>query len=118
MHAIDASRARELVLAAIGVFAAGFAVLLILSPSPTSGANVNGDAAAVLSAGTAFASYAVQSAPFRAWRRANGTAHTSSWLQAIVTALIYTVATTAAAVPFVLLAMLLSAVIGTGRGSV
>ena len=112
LHTIDAEKARELIVASVAVFAAGIVILLLLDPSRSGGRGVNGDTTGILGGGMAIVSYVVQRTAFRSWRREHAADTTGSWLPAIGTAALYSVVTLGAAVPVMLVAMLVAALSG------
>jgi hypothetical protein len=112
MQMIDSEKARELIIASIGVFAVGIVILLLLAPAGTSGPTTNGDTTAVLGGGMALVSYLVQRTAFRAWRLEHRTTRTGSWLAAVGTAALFSLVTLAAAVPVMLVAMLTAGIGG------
>ena len=116
LRAIDAGKARELIIACIGVFAVGIVVLLLLDPSRSTGQSINGDATGILGGGIAIVSYVMQRAAFLSWRRENKTKRTGSWLAALGTATIYSLLTLVAAVPVMLVAMAAAGLSGHGTG--
>ncbi|HEY8685767.1 MAG TPA: hypothetical protein VIO57_09190 [Chloroflexota bacterium] len=116
LHTIDPQKARELIIASIGVFAVGIVILLLLNPASARGQGVNGDATGVLGGGMAIVSYVVQRTAFRSWREANGTVRTGSWLPALGLAAVYSLVTLGAAVPVMLVAMLVATLGGHGTG--
>jgi hypothetical protein len=112
LQTIDSEKARELIIASVGVFAIGIVILLLLAPMGTSGPSTNGDATAVLGGGMAVVSYLVQRTAFRTWRLEHRSMRTGSWLAAVGTAALFTVVTLVAAVPVMLVAMLTAAMGG------
>jgi hypothetical protein len=112
LHSIDAEKARELIIASVGVFAVGIVILLLLAPLGTSGPSTSGDTTAVLGGGMAVVSYLVQRPAFRAWRLEHRTTRTGSWMAAVGTATLFTVVTLVAAVPVMLVAMLTAGIGG------
>ena len=117
LRAIDADKARELIIACIGVFAVGIVALLWLDPSRSNGQSINGDATGILGGGIAVVSYMMQRAAFLTWRRENKTKRTGSWLAALGTAAIYSLVTLAAAVPVMLVSMAAAGLSGHGVGA-
>jgi hypothetical protein len=112
LQAIDSRKARELIIASIGVFAVGIVILLLLNPTRTSGQGSSGDTTAVLGGGMAVVSYLVQRTAFRAWRLEHGLVRTGSWLAAVGTAALFTLVTLGVAVPVMLVAMLTAGIGG------
>ncbi|MGI8967982.1 MAG: hypothetical protein ACR2GA_02610 [Chloroflexota bacterium] len=94
LRQVDDSTARSLVWAAVGIFALGLTILLLLAPRDSSGLpQVDANAEVVIAAGTAVASYVVQRNPFRQWRTANARTRTSPWLHGFGLAVIYEILT-------------------------
>lgn len=112
LQTIDSKKARELIIASIGVFAVGIVILLRLSPAGSHGQGMTPDTTTVLGGGMAVVSYVVQRAAFRSWRQAHDTVRTGPWLPAVATAGIYSLVTLGAAVPVMLVSMLVAAVCG------
>ncbi len=112
LQTIDSQKARELIIASIGVFAVGIVILLRLDPAGAQGQGVNGDTTGVLGCGMAVVSYVVQRTAFRSWREAHHTVRTGPWFPAVATAGIYSLVTLGAAVPVMLVSMLVAAVGG------
>lgn len=117
LQTIDARRARELIVASVGVFAVGIVILLLLDPSSARARGFNGDTTGVLGGGMALISYGAQRRAYRVWRQRHGTVKAGSWLAAIATAAGYSLITMGAAVPVMLLANLVATLSGQGTGA-
>lgn len=117
LQQIDQTRVRELVAAAIGVFAIGFTALLVLAqPNPAKPEALSTNASAVLSLGTAVASYVVQRSPYMAWRRVHERQRTGGWLRALWLAVLFTLVTLAVVLVLRLAIAVFAAIAGLGAG--
>lgn len=97
---IDRTSSRNLTYAAVGIFAVGLTILLVLAERSVHGTHpVDYTAIGVLSVGVAIVSYIVQWAPFRAWRASHSRQRAASWWVAIGTAFLYQLVVTVAATP-------------------
>lgn len=86
-------RVGELTAAVFALYAFGFTVLLLLvAPNGGQPAPLAPGVSLVLSFGTALASYAVLQRPYLEWRNAHRTARLSSWVSALGSAILYTLA--------------------------
>lgn len=106
LRVIEPEQAKQLMFAAIGVFAVGIVVLLQVDLARSGGASGTSDATGVLGGGMAIVSYLVQRAPFRAWRVQHTTVRTASFLGAVGTAVLFSLLTLCAAVPVMVVALL------------
>jgi hypothetical protein len=117
LRQIDAEAAKRLTLAAYVIVALGYAGLLLSTPYKASGGllqSADAGGGTVLSFGVFVASYIVQRAPFRTWRKSHERTPTSSWLAAVGRAAVYSLITFVAVVPFFLAGVAL----GLGGGVV
>lgn len=103
---IDRPTSRELSYAAIGIFAIGLTVLLVLAQRSVRGTQqVDYSAIGLLSVGVAVVSYVTQRGPFRAWRGTDSRRRPSSWWAALGTAVLYQLVVTLVAMPVWLVAI-------------
>ena len=116
LRAVDASLARQLTVALIGVYILGITALFLVSPKGPRGVpSPDSDVTTVLYGGVALASYIVQRQPFQSWRTAHLRTRTGPWVGALGIAFMYTLLTLVAFVP---LYLLLSAVALPAGGTV
>ena len=100
LRQIDRRDARRMTIALVALFALALTSLILLAGFGSDGRpRIDPTAVEVLSLGVAFASYAVQRRPFRAWRLSNLRARTSPWLAALGVAAVYHLVTVAAWLP-------------------
>jgi hypothetical protein len=101
---IDPRRTRELTVATILVFAAGYSVLLIAAqPSATQPSNLSPAVTGLLSLGTAAGTFMFQRGQFLAWRRDHPRDGTSPWYAAVGWGAAYEVLSILATIPFFLI---------------
>jgi fatty acid desaturase len=101
---VDERRSRELTVATILVFAAGYAALLLVgAPDPSGRPTVSSSATVVLSLGTAAAAFLYQRHGFVSWRQGHPQERSGPWYQAVAWALIYELLTFVVTVPVSLL---------------
>jgi hypothetical protein len=104
LRVVDASVARQLTIALIGVYVLGITVLFLVSPrGPRGVPSPDSDVTTVLNGGVALASYIVQRQPFHSWRMAHLRTRTSSWIGALGIAFLYWLVTLVALLPLYIL---------------
>lgn len=119
LQQIDRTTVTELTVVTMAVFAIGFTALLVAGqPDPTKPASLDANVSAVLSFGTAVASYAVQRPAFVVWRRSHVRIRTGPWFRALGMALIYTLLILLAVLPLRLLVGLVATLTGSPVGRV
>jgi hypothetical protein len=104
MSVLDRPQALRMTIGAIAICAAGLGIIFGVAPHASNGIpQVDGNVSSILSLAAAFLCYVAQRQTFQAWRASNARLRTSSWLQAVGMALLYTLVTGVLSAPFWLL---------------
>lgn len=89
MQIVNSQKARRQTMGIVLLYALGFAVILAVAPVQADGVpRLDAGTYSVIQFGFAFAAYAVQRGPFRAWI-VNQASGTSAWTSGILTAVMY-----------------------------
>lgn len=90
---LDSRRAAELTAVVFSVYVIGYTILLLVaSPNGQQPANISTGGSLAISLGTCLACYTAMRKPYVDWRLANPTARTGTWITAVGSAIVYTLA--------------------------
>jgi hypothetical protein len=116
LNILDRPQARRMTIGAVIICAVGLGIMFGIAPKSTNGLpQVDSNARSVLAVTAATICYFAQRQSFLTWRRQNDTSRTSSWINAIGLAVLFTVLTGTLSAPIWLLSQSLQ---GTSVGLV